>query len=261
MPACIARRKRTMPANKAIIMSVTALLSFTGIAAATEAPQTGAINTRDNDPHYTSAGFFDVHVCNWPDRELFFMPLFSTVRFDEITGIDVHYPDGKTLTSLHLDKYMAIKRENKPEKRVFMSEIDVPDSAEDGWYTVTVKLSDGTTITAKDYVIISPLPRISEVNPPDGAENIPLPATLSWSPVADSKYYQVYIRDVWQEGKLVYTSKLLDKPELAVPAGVLEPDGLYSWKVHARDVNEDIVLGDFNKGSISRALTFSTAAD
>ena len=261
MPACIARRMRMMPVNKSIIMTVTVLLSLTNIAAATEAPETGAISTRDQDPHYTPAGFFDLHVCNWPDRNLFFMPLFSTVRYNEITSIDVHYPDGKTLTSLNLDKYMAVKRENKPEKRVFMSEIDVPDSAEDGWYTVTVKLSDGTEITAKDYVIISSLPRISEVNPPDGAENIPLPLTLSWTPAADSKYYQVYIRDVWQDSKLIYTSKLLDKPELAVPAGVLEPDGLYSWKVHARDVNEDVVLGDFNKGSISRAVTFSTAAD
>jgi hypothetical protein len=237
------------------------LLSFTTLAAATETPKASPGSTKDQDPHYTPAGFFDLHVCNWPDRELFFMPLFSTVRYGEITAIDVHYPDGTTLTSLNLDKYMPIKRKGKPEKRVFMSEIDVPDGAEDGWYTVTVKLSDGTQVTAKDYVIISSLSRISEVNPPDGAEDIALPVTLSWTPVADSNFYQVFIRDVWNESKMIYTSKLLDKPELTVPAGVLEPDGLYSWKVHSRDVNEDVKLGDFNKGSMSRAMTFSTASD
>jgi hypothetical protein len=142
-----------------------------------------------------------------------------------------------------------------------MSEIDVPQGSVDGWYTATVRLTDGTEITAKDFVIISPLPRVSKTHPPDGAEDIPLPVKLSWTPVSDDAYYQVFIRDIWNEDKLVYTSKLLDKPVLAVPAGVLQPDGLYSWKVHSRDVNEDVKLGDFNKGSMSRAMTFSTAAD
>ena len=74
-------------------------------------------------------------------------------------------------------------------------------------------------------------------------------------------YYQVFIRDVWDESKLIYTSRLLRKTELDVPAGLLEPDGLYSWKIHARDTNEDVLLGDFNKGSMSRVATFSTSAD
>ena len=244
--------------NKPLTFAIAALLSFT--ATADTAPAAAAGN-KETDPHYTPAGFFDIHVCNWPDRELFFMPLFSTVRYDEITDIEVHYPDGTTLTTLPLDKYLTLKRKNNPTKRVFMSEINVPQSAVDGWYTTTVKLADGSEITAKDYVIISPLPRVSDVNPPNGAEDIPVPHKLSWKPVAEGSFYQVFIRDVWNEDRLIYTSKLLDKPELLVPAGVLQPDGLYSWKVHARDVNEDIKLGDFNKGSMSRAMTFSTASD
>jgi hypothetical protein len=160
-----------------------------------------------------------------------------------------------------MDKYKLLERKNKPSKRVFMNEIEVPQSAVDGWYTSTVRLTDGTEITAKDYVIISPLPRVSKTHPSDGDEDIPLTDKLSWTPVSDDAYYQVFIRDVWNEDKLVFTSKLLNKPELAIPAGVLQPDGLYSWKVHSRDVNEDAKLGDFNKGSMSRALTFSTVAD
>jgi len=29
------------------------------------------------DTHYNDIGFFDIHVCNLPDRQLFFMPLFQ----------------------------------------------------------------------------------------------------------------------------------------------------------------------------------------
>jgi hypothetical protein len=242
-----------------VMTAVALLLSIT--TATAEEATTAPANNKANDPHYTPAGFFDIHVCNWPDRELFFMPLFSTVRYDELAAIDVYYPDGTTLTSLPLDKYMVLKRKNKPTKRVFMSEIDIPQSAVDGWYTATIKLTDGTEITAKDYVIITALPRVSETNPPDGAEDVQLPVKLSWTPVKEGRFYQVFIRDVWNESKLVYTSKLLDKPELVVPADILEPDGLYSWKVHSRDINEDVKLGDFNKGSMTPALTFSTASD
>ena len=252
-----------IPGTKLIIRIITTtvlLLSVTTVMAE-ESASTATNNTKANDPHYTSAGFFDIHVCNWPDREIFFMPLFSTVHYDEITDIEVHYPDGTTLTTLPLDRYMLLERKNKATKRVYMSEIDVPQSAVDGWYTVTVKLTDGTEITAKDYVIIRALPRVSETTPADGAEDIALPVKLSWTPVEDGRFYQVFIRDVWNEDKLVYTSKLLEKPELSVPAGVLEPDGLYSWKVHSRDINEDVKLGDFNKGSMSRAMTFSTVSD
>ena len=28
------------------------------------------------DKHYSKAGFFDIHVCNWPNQPLFFMALF-----------------------------------------------------------------------------------------------------------------------------------------------------------------------------------------
>lgn len=253
-----------MPTNKTqtyAIATTVALLLITNSVTATKAPDTPSVNKRDNDTHYTAAGFFDIHVCNWPDRELFFMPLFSTVRYNEITGIDVQYPDGTTLTSLSMDKYMVLKRKNKPEKHVFMNEINVPDGAKDGWYTATVKLADGSEIISKDYVIISPLRRASGMNPMDGAEDIPVPEKLTWTSVGDGSYYQVFIRDVWNESKLIYTSKLLVKHELVIPPGILQPDGLYSWKVHARDVNEDILLGDFNKGSMSRAATFSTSAD
>jgi hypothetical protein len=243
--------------RKRNLIALGALSILTGPATADQ-----TAGTRDNDLHYTAAGFFDIHVCNWPDRELFFMPLFSTTRYDEITSIEVRSsPDGNTLASLDLEKFMVLKAKGKPEKHVFITQLDIPDSASDGWYEATISLADGTRLNAKDYVIISRLPRASGMNPPDNAERIPLPEKLSWSAVAQASYYQVFIRDRWDDNTLIYTSKLLREPELAVPPGLLQPDGLYSWQIHARDTNEDVLLGDFNKGSMSRTASFSTSAN
>jgi hypothetical protein len=245
----------TVSERQRYLTALGALLILTGPVMANQ-----TAGTRGNDLHYTSAGFFDIHVCNWPDRELFFMPLFSTTRYSEITGIEVRSPDGNALTSLNLEKFMVRKPKGKPEKHVFINQLDVPDNASDGWYEATISLADGTRLNAKDYVIISRLPRPSGMNPPDGAERIPLPEKLTWSAVEQASYYQVFIRDRWDDDTLIYTSKLLREPELAVPPGLLQADGLYSWQIHARDTNQDVLLGDFNKGSMSATATFSTSA-
>jgi hypothetical protein len=242
-----------------LVAAVTLILLSSSVTA-TETSQQSVNTQRSNDTHYTKAGFFDIHVCNWPDRELFFMPLFSTIHYSEITDIKIQRPDGKMLTSLNLKKFNLLKQKDKPEKHVFMSQMDVPKNAVDGWYSATISLANGTQVIAKDYVIISRMPRASDMNPPDGAEEIPIPKKLTWSG-AEKSFYQVFIRDVWNDSKLIYRSKLLNKPELTIPPGLLKPDGLYSWKIHARDVNEDVLLGDFNKGSLSHSATFSTSSD
>lgn len=248
-------RYKRMPSLAALSL----LLSSISVMAS-ETPKPLADTKHSKDPHYTSTGFFDIHVCNWPDRELFFMPLFSTFNYDEITDIKVQRPDGTVLMSLNLKNFKIFKPEGKPEKHVFMSQMDVPEGAVDGWYSATISLADGSQVSAKDYVIISRLPRASGINPPDGAEQIAVPKKLTWNAIGEG-FYQVFIRDTWDDGKLIYSSKLLSKPELTIPAGLLEHDGLYSWQIHARDINEDVVLGDFNKGSLSQVATFSTASD
>ncbi len=250
------------PENKGLrsIAAAVVLLLLSSAAKGTETTSQPAGTLHSNDPHYTEAGFFDIHVCNWPDRELFFMPLFSTIHYREITDIKIQRPDGKMLTSLNLKRFKLLKQKNKPEKHVFMRQMDVPEDAVDGWYSATISLANGTQVIAKDYVIISRLPRASDMNPPDGAEQIPIPKKLTWSGT-EKGYYQVFIRDVWNDSKLIYTSKLLNKPELEIPSDLLQPDGLYSWQIHARDVNEDVLLGDFNKGSLSLIAIFSTSPD
>jgi hypothetical protein len=46
-----------------------------------------------------------------------------------------------------------------------------------------------------------------------------------------------------------------------LPPGLIEDGGYYSWLIHARDINEDIKLGDFNSGSMSTPVSFSVDAD
>ena len=69
----------------------------------------------------------------------------------------------------------------------------------------------------------------------------------------------MFIRDIWNDGELIHSSKLLDRPEVVLPEGLLEPGGYYSWIVHARNTNEDVKTGDFNHGSLNKPATFSIA--
>ena len=111
----------------------------------------------------------------------------------------------------------------------------------------------------RDYVILSALPQAVGQVPAHEAEVQGVPKQLGWEPVPGAGHYQVFIRDLWNEGKLIFSSKVLDEPVLPLPDGLLEPGGYYSWIVHARDLNEHFMLGDFNHGSISPVYTFSIA--
>jgi len=209
------------------------------------------------DPHYTDRGFFDIHVCNWPDRPLFFMALFSTTEFGGLQGVSIRTPDGRALGDINLGGFRLVKREGKPDKRVFMTQLEIPAGAQSGWYTATARFSDGVTVNASDYVIIEAMRQADNMQPGPGQEDVPVKAVLSWPAVPGASHYQVFISDGW-EGGTIYRSKLLDSSRLEVPEGILQEGGWYKWFVHARDVNENILLGDFNHGSLSPTQDFYT---
>ncbi len=211
------------------------------------------------DPHYTAAGFFDVHVCNWPDRPLFFLVLFSTERFAEVSGIEVTGPADEPVARLDPAKFIRLDRPGKPEKRVFIQQVEVPAGAASGWYQARVRLSDGQEVLGRDYVVITALPRAGGLAPARDA-TVGLPAVFTWAPVAGAARYQVYLRDLWQPGdNPIHQSKLLTDTRYEVPAGVLKAGGHYAWKVHARDVDEHVLLGDYNHGSQSEWTPFEVA--
>jgi hypothetical protein len=244
------RRYQFLISRVAILLA--AMLMASGSRAA---PESAA--ERVGDPHYSAAGFFDIHVCNWPGRRLFFMPLFSTTRFREVKQIDVLTPTGELLVRLDLNHYRSIQRAEKPEKRVFISQVDVPPAAGDGWYSARITLTDNEVLTAQDYVIIYKLPQAGGQSPANRAEVTESPARLSWDPVPGANYYQVFVRDLWNDDKLVYASNLLNRPETELPPGVLTKGGYYSWVIHARDTDSHLLLGDFNHGSMNTPVNFT----
>ena len=230
-----------------------------GLCLALSAPASGEEAViLQKDPHYNDIGFFDMHLCNWPDRNRFFKVLFSTEKFDDVATLEVFTPEGESLTVLDKKKFMRLQRKNKPEKRVFMLNIDVPDTATTGWYSIKVYDNKGQVHRAQDYVVMSRLQRAGGMAPSGDAENVALPVTLKWTAVPGANWYQIYVRDVWSD-KLVFRSKLAHDPVVEIPASKLEPGGYYSWTIHSRDTNEHILLGDFHMGSMSDKAFFSVA--
>ena len=217
----------------------------------------GASARIGDDPHYTGAGFFDIHVCNWPDRPLFLMPLFSTERYAEVERIEVFDPDDRLITTLDLERFRILKRKGKQDKRVFIRQIALPENASDGWYSARVKLTDGSRYRARDYLILTELPQVSDRQPAHEAVLDQVPQALSWQAVSGAAFYQVFIRDLWNDGELIHTSGLLSEPRIDLPPGLIRRGGYYSWIVHARDTNEHGLLGDFNHGSLSLPATFT----
>jgi hypothetical protein len=187
------------------------------------------------------------------------MPLFSTTRYDDIQKIDVIGPDGQSLAQLDLTRYRVIKQENKKEKHAFINQLEVPEASKDGWYTARITLSNGAVHTARDYVSISVLGRAGGHHPGHNEETAGLPTELRWDPVPGAGFYQVFIRDQWDDDRLIHTSKLLAEPVLTLPPELVKNGGMYSWIIHSRDVNEDPLLGDFNHGSLSKPVVFSVS--
>ena len=211
-------------------------------------------NKHKDDTHYTEVGFFDIHVCNWPDRPLFFMALFSTTHFDNIKKIEIFDNTNTFLDELDLTKYrMIMLKKPKREKRVFLKQIEIPKTSSNGWYVTKVHMTDGKIVTGKDYVIIHKMHRASGMQPAERSNLNVVPKKLSWNTVPGATHYQVFINDAW-EGKSLYSSDLLTKPELELPKNLLKRGGSYCWRIHARDVNENVLLGDFNHGSLTKCF-------
>ncbi|MGB5178813.1 MAG: hypothetical protein WBP44_08815 [Gammaproteobacteria bacterium] len=236
------------------------ILLLAALSAASLWPVTATAAPDPADRHYNKIGFFDVHVCNWPDQPLFLMPLVSTTHYADIEKVDVFYPDGRQLTALDLSRFRTIESKDAPKKQVFINQLSMPEDAVEGWYSARITLKNGDVYTASDYVVPATLTRASGQNPGNEQTVTAIPKRLVWNTVPGATYYQVFIRDRWEDDKLIYTSRLLTEPALPLPPGLIEDGGYYSWIIHARDINEDIRLGDFNSGSLSSPVSFTVDA-
>jgi hypothetical protein len=216
----------------------------------------GSVNKSKN-AHYTATGFFDIHVCDWPNQPPFYLTLYSTTKFNDVESVEVFNPDGTALGSLDLSRYRLLKEKNKPLKHVFITHIPVPPGATDGWFSAKITLKDGTRYLAKDKVVHAILPRAISLMPKDHETLATVPTILSWDKVPGARFYRVFIRDAWNDDKLIYKSRLIRTPHMRLPQGLLKLGGLYSWRVHARDRDESVEMGDFNAGSLTAWSEFS----
>jgi hypothetical protein len=214
-----------------------------------------------DDPHYTESGFFDIHICNWPDRAPFYLTLYRTEQYKNIKSVIIKNAEGEIIGELNPEKYRERKNKNKLTERVLIAHIPVLDGSKDGWFVAEVLLKDGERHVARDLVIHWLMPHVTGNYPEPEADDILLPRLLHWHDVDGAYWYQVFIRDMWDDEKLIYKSRLLPFPELDLPEGIIKPGGYYSWKVHARDVNNHPELGEFNAGSQSNWIKFSVADD
>ena len=192
-----------------------------------------------------------------PDGRLSSCHCFPRPAITEVQSIEVLTPYGELLVELDLERYRTIKGRRKPDKRVFIRQLDVPPDAANGWYTARTSTGQwrGTRRTGlRDPA--HPAPGSAARCRPRGRTS-GIPEKLSWEPVPGANFYQVFIRDLWNEDKLIHTSKLVTRPELELPPGLLQHGGYYSWVVHARDTNNHILLGDFNHGSLNKPVSFS----
>lgn len=208
------------------------------------------------DKHYSKEGFFDIHVCNWPNRPPFFMVLYSTEKFSDLVSVSIYDTNNHKLGNLNLTKFRLIKQKNKPEKKVFISQFDIPKNAKNGVYTSKAVFKTSGTVKNSDFVVINKLPIAKAKFPANNSNLKSIPEKLSWHPVIGAQYYQVFVRDIWGDNT-VTSSKLITKPYISTKEFNLQSGGVYQWKIHSRDVNEHILFGDFNHGSLSSDFEFT----
>lgn len=211
------------------------------------------------DPHRVESGFFDIHICNWPDRPPFFLTLFGTEQYKNITSIEIFAPDSSKVGELDLNRFTITKKKNKAERHVFLTQLEIPEKNIDGWYSAKINFKNKPSQSAHDFIIHQTISRATSHSPAHNAEDIKLPKKLSWDVIAGATLYKVFIKDMWSDGKVIHTSKLINTNSYEIPSGIVQAGGYYSWRVHARDLNEHIQLGDFNAGSLSRWVEFSVA--
>lgn len=185
------------------------------------------------------------------------MVLFSTTQFSEVVSVQVRDPKDHLLGNLDMQRFETLKTPQGAEKRVFISHFDVPPKAVNGWYRALIKMRDGKIQKARDLVKVMRMDLPSGYLPADQAHLVNPPSELRWNAIPGAHFYQVTIRDVWQNGQRIFKSKLLTEPSVSLPPGLLQQGGSYTWKVHARDVNEDKALGDFNHGTLGPNVAFS----
>ena len=107
---------------------------------------------------YHNDCLFDIHAGQWPEQPLFYLPLFSTTRYDEVHSVTVRYPDGRVLTHLNLDRYRNGIQKHALETCLHAAR-GHPVRRDEWVYAAVIALNSGETAKARDYVEIIKMPQ------------------------------------------------------------------------------------------------------
>lgn len=241
---------------KCLLLSIALALPVVPTLSLAESP----IEPESQNRHKTPLGTWDIHVCNWPDRPPFYLTLFKTDDYDKIEKIEVFSPQGTPVGDFEMNKYLDFERPDKDPLRVLLTHMPLVEGKPEGRFTAIVTGKDGKKYLSEDYLIMNLMDRVSGQVPEHNAE-VSIPWELAWDAPEGAGFYRVWIRDLWDDGKQIYRSGLLSEPRLELPEDLLQPDGWYAWRVHTRDTNNHILLGDFNHGSLTEWKEFVTIAE
>lgn len=192
------------------IVWVAALAFILTAAPVTHAAPGDLIEPDSDDPHKAPLGYWDIHVCNWPDRPPFYLTIFKTEHYDQLQSIEVFTPDGKSVGFFEMEKFLDFQRNGKQPLRVLLTHMLLPPEEPEGWFTAIITGKDGRRYLVKDYLVMNIMARAENQEPPHESE-VEVPWELNWSPVPGAKHYRVWIRDLWDNGKQIYRSGLLNE--------------------------------------------------
>jgi hypothetical protein len=173
-----------------------------------------------------------------------------------VATVSVFAPDGKHVGDLDLNRFRTFKAPSGQTKRAFIAHLSLPAKVVDGWYRAEIVLKDGSRFEAKDYVIHHFMAHPTGTQPTPNATDVPVTTVFRWNPIPGAKYYELFLRDDWTWNE-PFASGLLTEPQFQPPPGLLQSGGAYIWRIHARDSNGNVLLGDFNHGSLSPEMSFT----
>lgn len=151
-----------------------------------------------------------------------------------------------------------VKNEKIKDKKVFINQIPLPKNTIKGEFTATVITNNKQVHHYADLMFLDKKVSSAKIDfPANNASKISTTPTLKWIAPENGQYYQIFIKDNWT-GESIYSTKTLYQTEFKVPDNLLKNDDWYAWKVHAKDMDETILYGDFNAGSLSEYHNFTT---
>ncbi len=148
---------------------------------------------------------------------------------DNISAVQVLYPDGKTTRDLYLDTSVA-----QGSTQGSYSTYETYDAAQDiqpGIYTFIVTDAAGNKATISDTLVIDPIAIPVNYIPAQGSFVGPVTPFISWNIVPDATHYRIRIYNDWDT--IIHDMDNLKTNSYTVPVNLLETGRRYNYRIYA----------------------------